>query len=145
MGLDTSHECYHGGYSGFNLFRSELAQVAGIPLELMDGYYQDPLAPCKKLTRYWEMYNKEQPLPFWMEQAERALPIKWESLKPDVLHVLLNHSDCDGYIAWRHTRCLAKRLEELAPKLDERWGRIAIRVAEGLRLAHKRKERVLFG
>lgn len=29
MGLDTSHDCWHGPYSAFNRFRKKIAEVAG--------------------------------------------------------------------------------------------------------------------
>lgn len=29
MGLDTSHDCWHGAYSGFNRWRKKLAEVSG--------------------------------------------------------------------------------------------------------------------
>ncbi len=29
MGLDTSHDCWHGSYGAFNRFRKKLAEVAG--------------------------------------------------------------------------------------------------------------------
>jgi hypothetical protein len=29
MGLDTSHDCWHGAYSSFNRWRDKLAEVAG--------------------------------------------------------------------------------------------------------------------
>ena len=33
---------------------------------------------------------------YYLETVNEWLPIAWESLKPDIIHVLLNHSDCDG-------------------------------------------------
>lgn len=29
MGLDTTHDCWHGAYSAFNRFRTKLCEVAG--------------------------------------------------------------------------------------------------------------------
>ena len=39
MGLDTSHNCWHGAYSAFMRWRQEIAKAAGIPLMLMEGFY----------------------------------------------------------------------------------------------------------
>lgn len=38
MGLDTSHNCYHGSYSGFNNFRYWLASKININLDEYEGY-----------------------------------------------------------------------------------------------------------
>jgi hypothetical protein len=39
MGLDTTHECWHGAYSAFMRWREKLAEVAGLPaLRQMSGY-----------------------------------------------------------------------------------------------------------
>lgn len=39
MGLDVSHDCWSGGYGSFHIFREQLAKAAGIPLDMMAGYY----------------------------------------------------------------------------------------------------------
>ena len=39
MGLDTTHGCWNGPYSAFHRFREDLAKAAGIPLDMMQGYY----------------------------------------------------------------------------------------------------------
>ena len=38
MGLDTSHNCWHGPYSSFNRFRHTLAKQIGIDLNEYRGY-----------------------------------------------------------------------------------------------------------
>ena len=38
MGLDTTHNCWHGGYSGFNRFRYSLGYQIGIDLDDYLGY-----------------------------------------------------------------------------------------------------------
>lgn len=38
MGLDTSHGCYSGAYSGFAQFRTALADMIDMKLEEMDGF-----------------------------------------------------------------------------------------------------------
>jgi hypothetical protein len=125
MGLDTTHGCWRGAYSAFNRWRCKLAEVVGIPLELMEGFYRPPdeeamrwLAPgtdgngpvCK--SHYGPAMH------YWLETAVKWLPIRWEVLSKDVLHVLLNHSDCDGDIKVYDCGPLADRLEQLLPLLD---------------------------
>ncbi len=38
MGLDTSHNCWHGSYSSFNRFRFSLAKQIGLDLSDYIGY-----------------------------------------------------------------------------------------------------------
>jgi hypothetical protein len=38
MGLDTSHNCWHGGYGRFNHFRYALGRQIGINLDEYEGY-----------------------------------------------------------------------------------------------------------
>lgn len=111
MGLLVSHGCWSGSYRCFGLWRRALARKAGIPVELMEGWFDmrsfDDLPKYPKLS--------------YMSYAE-LLPIKWSALRPDPLHVLLDHSDCDGEIAVADLLPLADRLEELVPGLnDARW------------------------
>lgn len=111
MGLDTSHGCWHGAYSAFMRWRRMIARVAGMPpLDLMQGFferdsYSDPLRE----------YAKQAP-----ELADlhyRSLPIQWEALKPDPLHILLCHSDYDGQIEAKDCGPIADSLEKLMPLL----------------------------
>jgi hypothetical protein len=121
MGLDTSHNCWHGPYSAFNRFRHEIAKAAGIPLDSMEGY--EPMFPTPE-----------------EDQAER---VSWEKYKSDPICILLDHSDCDGEIANEHCLALAARLEEIAPKLIQ-GGLMALRFAKGLRDAAEAGEDVEF-
>lgn len=132
MGLDTTHDCWHGAYSAFGRWREKIAEVAGLPpLGLMEGFY----------TRLADGIGKAYP----------TLPIKWEWLKPDPLHILLNHSDCDGEIDWRDCPSIADRLEELLPLLPEgnlahieNWRNRTTAFIKGLREAYNKRENVEF-
>src|SRR5437016_2133419 len=45
MGLDTTHDCWHGAYSAFMRWRTKLAEVAGLPpLMLIESFYEPPPA-----------------------------------------------------------------------------------------------------
>lgn len=112
MGLDTSHNCWHGSYSGFMAFRRELAKAAGMPpLDSMKGFGGN---------------------------------MPWDELKPDAVHVLLNHSDCEGEIAVVDCLPLAERLEHLAPTMPDEWYEETLRFAAGLRKAAALNEPVDF-
>ena len=120
MGLDTTHGCWHGAYSAFMAWREKLAEVAGLPpLQLMEGfYYPDETGTLQTVRRLLKAGALD-----WLgesiERLEQSLPIRWDRLKPDVLHELLSHSDCDGELAPELCGLLADRLEELLPLLPD--------------------------
>ena len=125
MGLDTTHDCWHGPYSAFHRWRVAVAKAVGIDLENMRGF---------------------------AIFGETNDDIPWESLAPDIVHVLLNHSDCEGEIAAEDCGPLADRLEELLPLLDDTPHHSRFRTDRerarqfiaGLRLAVKNNEPVEF-
>lgn len=111
MGLDTSHGAWHGAYSAFMRWRQKIAQVAGLPpLNLMEGFFEkgNYLDPFRDYAKQW---------PELAATFYDSLPIRWEALKSDPLHVLLHHSDCDGEITPEDCAKIADRLQELLPLL----------------------------
>lgn len=125
MGLDTTYDCWHGPYGQFKYFRNDLAKAAGMPpLSLMSGFYKPGQVSG---------------------EGSDGLPLQWESLKPDILHVLLNHSDCDGSISPADALPLAHRLISLVghPAVEE-WSREIQQFADGLTRAHQDGEEVQF-
>jgi hypothetical protein len=150
MGLDTSHNCWHGAYSAFHRWRTKLAEIAGLPpLELMEGFF----FPERSGNPFWMQYQEDKKSGFVDEYSVWArLPIKWDLYEKDPLTILLRHSDCDGEIEWQDCEPIADRLEELLPKLPkgEAWGHIGnwkdktSQFIEGLRKAFKAKENVDF-
>lgn len=145
MGLDTTHGCWHGSYTAFGRWREKLAEVAGLPpLELMDGFYV-PLGSWMPATLYHGDQNQQS---YGLKRLDKMLPIKWDCLKPDPIHKLLHHSDCDGEIAWEDCVAIAERLEQLIPLLQtggiDSWGPATQTFADGLRLAAKMKENLGF-
>ena len=120
MGLTVSHGCFSNPYSLFHWWRCAIAAAGGIPLERMEGFMSE----------------------------EEGETIAWSCLDPDVLHILLSHSDCDGFIAAKDCGPLADRLEEILPLLSDDPGedvqtptKLFIR---GLRLAASKQEDVIF-
>lgn len=123
MGLSVSHDCWSGSCTAFSRFRRALARAAGMPdLGLMDGF----------------------------GRSDGGLPIAWDSLRPDAVHHLLNHSDCDGVLKVEVLLPLAERLEELAQLLESdgvegpRWADCARAFASGCRDAAAAGEQVEF-
>lgn len=121
MGLDCSHNVWHGAYSQFSQWRRHVAAAAGMPpLELMEGFYR-PFA--------------DQGL---------SLQIKWTGLKSSPLHELLDHSDCDGEI--EHHRCgiIADELEKIIDLMPDVWKKETFQFIEGLRAANLAGENLEF-
>lgn len=153
MGLDTSHGAWHGAYSAFMRWREKIMEVAGLPpLELMEGFYYkgshgDPFS----LLNY--KYPKGDELDMSaLRRIEVKLPIKWKCLKPNPLHELLSHSDCDGYINWSSCKKIADELSKLIDKLPDEdngghignWREKTQTFIDGLNKAYVAKEKLDF-
>lgn len=133
--------------------------AAGIPLDLMENFYKPPYGDSMEWIKARDggplCHDPRGPiLHNWIERyVSPWVPIKWSSLEPDVLHELLDHSDCDGELAAEICGPLADRLEELLPLLPEgdggghigNWRDKTSTFIEGLRLAASRGEAVEFG
>jgi hypothetical protein len=152
MGLDTSHNCWHGAYGAFMRWREKIANVAGLPpLELMEGFYT-PLYPKPANLNLPSLYHGIDEEERYLKHIDSQLPIKWECLKPSPLHFLLYHSDCDGNIPWSKCRKIANELEKLISKLPDEdvgghignWREKTRTFVDGLRLAYSKKENVRF-
>lgn len=102
MGLEVSHGCYEGGYPSFNLWRDELARIAGYRFELYEGGY-----------------GREAPVIDWEGLDDKNLNGDWDEDPNDPLIILIAHYDTEGFIRHKHTKLLADRLKELFPKLSE--------------------------
>lgn len=103
MGLDTSHDCFHGAYSSFHRWRMAICLAAGWgDLEDAPGY---------------RGRGREPAGPGFTPPADKMTEgLDWPN---DVLTLLLNHSDCDGEIEAEACLPLAERLEGLLPALEE--------------------------
>jgi hypothetical protein len=145
MGLDISHDTWHGAYSAFMTWRAAIAKAAGLPaLMLMEGYYE---------KTQWQMHTNALPNYATPKCAveEDWLPICWEPFMNDPLYILLSHSDCDGEITYGNAGKIADRLEGLLPKLEGDYGGHVGDIKEktnqfikGCRAAHKAKQKLNF-
>lgn len=103
MGLDTSHDCFHGSYSAFNRLRKAVARACGgsFPPHMSD-YDAAFLASAKDVNDRWWYYDDD------------TVPIN--------LHVgarlFLSHSDCDGTLTPDESREVAAFLRWVAPRVE---------------------------
>jgi hypothetical protein len=139
MGLDTSHDCWHGAYSAFTRWRNKLAEVAGY--QVADVRYDSGHFPTVLID--WGHIAAENP---------GYLAGDWEKAPTDPLIVLIAHSDCDGHIHPEHAAPLADRLEGLLPLLPDGeggghigdWRAKTQAFIDGLRRAAAANEPVVF-
>ena len=136
MGLDTTHNCWHGSYGAFSRWRNALAEAA--------GYMVGTLKETGRATVLIDWGHLRE---------DFELLGMWEQPPADPLLVLIAHSDCEGFIYVRDLEALARRMEELLPLLGDKdvVGHIGLyrdateRFISGLRLASERGEDVQFG
>lgn len=152
MGLDTTHNAWHGAYSAFNRWRTMIAHVAGFPpLELMEGFYfEKEHNPFTLLDIEHKGGNKLAMSA--INRIRERLPIKWDLFNSPLVE-LLTHSDCDGEIEYSKCNDIANELEKLLPSLEKQedgGGHIGSYKNKteqficGLRLAYKDKENIEF-
>lgn len=121
MGLDTSHDCWHGAYSAFHTWRCAVARAAGFDLERMEGFHG--VGRNGLLGHALDCMERGgiSPNSFTAEAVREALqpePLSWEGVIDPLRH-LLSHSDCDGELAVEHLLPIAERLEQLMPLLPD--------------------------
>lgn len=116
MGLDTSHDCWHGPYSMFMRWREWIAAQAFIPLHLMEGfcewYYDEEDVLRVESRNDWTTAGVAD-RNIVRTLAQVSAPLPWSLLRDDPLVILLHHSDCDGRIRWFDCKKLALRLIEI--------------------------------
>jgi len=108
MGLDTSHDAWHGAYSAFTRWRNRIARAGGYMLSEIKAFNGIP--------------GHEYPLLDYGHLTEAQCLGKWERTPEDPLLVLLWHSDCEGEIYPEQAGPLADRLESLLPALGAEEG-----------------------
>jgi hypothetical protein len=129
MGLDTTHDCWHGAYSSFTRWRTAVSLAA--------GYYVQDDAGYPSVVIDWDAFEAKN------YQGE------WDQLPEDPLLILIVHSDCDGHITPEAAPWLADRLEQILPRVaDSGDGRSlrsdTERFIKGLRDAAAAGEKVEF-
>lgn len=146
MGLDTTHDCWHGAYSAFSRWREKLAEVAGYQVWSVAAEHGGtrPLIMLDwggiHATIGQDLFGK------WPNIPTRA------DGTPDPLIILFAHSDCEGELQPEFLTPLADRLAEVIPLLPDgdggghvrNWRATTQKFIDGLRLASSRGEAVGF-
>lgn len=116
MGLDTTHDAWHGAYGAFSRWRDAMAEAAGYEIGwLATGeLFEDGRPPVGK----W-VPTRPTVLIDWGHIARKNYDGEWDETPADPLILLIAHSDCDGYLEPEHCALLADRLTELLPAIAE--------------------------
>lgn len=114
MGLDTTHDCWHGAYSAFSRWRDRLALAAGYTFHEMKDR-------PGSLMPDLDWGNIEATIGHDLFGEWPGIPVRPDGT-PDPLIVLLAHSDCEGQIQAEFCAPLADRLEQLIPLLGDEEG-----------------------
>jgi hypothetical protein len=100
MGLDVSHDAWHGAYSSFGRFRKALAKEIDIELDAMIGFRGNKKWPSEKKEPLVSLLNHSdcdgeiklkdlEPLSKRLKEVAATLPDNkpgaWESLKEEIL------------------------------------------------------------
>lgn len=99
MGLDTTHDCWHGPYTAFLRWRAELHYLLTADIRGRDGYEEAIRSGAD--VYYWS----EDPLPL------RNVLEPYRAQLERVMRMFMTHSDCDGEIAAEDCGPLADALQ----------------------------------
>lgn len=144
MGLDTSHDAFHGPYSAFNRLRAAVCYCAG-------GLWSPHNFPSEQagVQRLAEL-DVAEPIERTTSGALWFyLPDKVTEQTHPGLYAFLKHSDCDGQLTPEECAAVARDLNALIPALEQfdrdhpdlSWGHIgsfadrAFQFANGCRRA----------
>lgn len=142
MGLDCSHDAFHGAYSAFNSFRQAVCRAAG-------GSY-----PPHWLRTYEGAIARNEHggaiRDTTLDDGRWYVPDEMTADKHPGLYEFLQHSDCDGEISPEMCKVVADELEPLLDKMpEESFGHILGRggyrqvlqyFIDGCRAAHAANE-----
>jgi len=123
MGLDCSHDAFHGAYSAFNRFRQVVAHAMG-----------GSFPPHWKVHPSGELVLDDRGLPIYDESLDdKMIYYDTDGITPEQgpgLWLFLRHSDCDGEISPEDCRKVADEMEAILPDIEkagEGGGHIAAR------------------
>lgn len=105
MGLDTTHNAFHGAYSAFNRFRQIVAKAMG-------GSYPPHDKP---------LICSDGDIVVEPDSNRFYVPFSWEKfqIKQPGLSAFLVSNDCEGVFSPETCKNMADELEALLPKIAE--------------------------
>ena len=124
MGLDVSHGAWNGPYSQFNQWRVWLATNSGLPLHLMEGFYEWRFThEDRDNVQFVPLYEMAANTTAWIDtlnpMVELGGPIQWDLIGDHPMRILLQHSDCGGRIRWWECKRIAMELGRLLRRVDD--------------------------
>lgn len=108
MGLDTTHNAFHGAYSAFNRLRQEVARARGGSFPPHYDYAPDGSIK-ERDGRLMRKEGLDDQYIYWADDFDKE--------GEPGLYEFLIHSDCDGEIAPDMCLKVADELERLLPKI----------------------------
>ena len=108
MGLDTSHNAFHGAYSAFNTFRQAVCRATG-------GSF-----PPHWLVKNNEYVQKDSGRLEYDPNLDGDLVYFGSNVEEgDGLYLFLTHSDCDGEFTPEECTKVADALEQWLPEIEK--------------------------
>jgi len=151
MGLDCSHNAFHGAYSAFNRLRQFVCRSTGGSFPPHYRYNDDGTILQDPKTGF--LVVDEKPKKDWFYCGGNFTKEDWPGL-----FEFLEHSDCNGEISPEMCVLVADDLEKLLPEMEKiQWiasghleregGYISVinQFIEGCRQAAENNEPLLFG
>lgn len=136
MGLDTTHDAFHGAYSAFNRFRQIVAKAAGCsyPYHTEDYTSNGKTIPVEEL-----------------DQERYYTPDNFKNTNPGLTAFFVSN-DCEGEFSPEICKQMADEMESVLPEIEKQgsggghierdggYGEVAKRYIAGCRLAYENKE-----
>ena len=116
MGLNTTHGCWDGGYSGFAMFRHAVGLAAGLPYRKPNPFWHEYGADVLDID--WSRITERQIEGYWDRKGPTVFLGIYGPPRTDPALYLLVHSDCDGKLRRGYLPDLKARLEEIEPEFE---------------------------
>lgn len=114
MGLDCSHDAFHGAYSAFNSFRQAVADAIGGSYP--PHFVKNADGSLATDDRGRAVYDRSRDQEMWYAGDGMTRE------KNPGIYEFLSHSDCDGEISPEMCKLVADELEPLLDKMPEKSG-----------------------